>query len=149
VSDDQQGTSSADSVGDGFRRIELAGGTERGERGVQWAAAEMVRRQQTPLEGDESRRERWDEPLIIYVEEIGGFSEQAKDLLARLAHEGRSEGVVVSVRRDVKGPKHPVTRPVSERFDPPLEYRPYEEIYALVNRLWADIENRSTTKGRK
>ncbi len=37
---------------------------------------------------------------------------------------------------------NPLNTPVSERFDPPLEHRPYEEIYAEVTAALAAIQKR-------
>jgi hypothetical protein len=87
-----------DERSDEFRAIRLVGGTDRASQGLTWAAGELVRRQQNPLDGDESRRERWSEALVVFVERFERLKDADTEIVRRLATQGRPQGIIVTIQ---------------------------------------------------
>lgn len=138
---------------DGFRATRIHGGTEVAERVLAWAGTELVRRQQDPRDGDDAQRERWDEVLVIFVEEFEQLSERGRAQVERLAREGRPDGIVISVRTGSRSTRRDhdwVLIPPAQRFDPPLEPMTVEQARTLVAAIMAEIEHRNGKKrGRR
>lgn len=137
---------------DGYKATRIHGGTEIAERVLAWAGTELVRRQQNQLDGDEARRERWDEVLMIYIEEFEKLSQRSRDQVERLAAQGRKEGILIAIRS--AAPERPVERPWERAWNNKNEpFTPYfldlDEIKQLIDDQLTEMNNRSTKKGTK
>lgn len=126
------------------RYLRVIGGTETGRRTLAQAGHELTRRQQNPVEGDEAERERWDEALVLYVEDVNGFGPRSMAHIERLAREGRQQGIVVSISRRHELPAdHGAQLSAKQRLGLPNLDITLEEASAMVGKAMADIEERS------
>lgn len=133
---------------DRFKATRVFGGTEIAERVLAWAGTELTRRQQHPREGDAATSERWSEVVSIFVEELDGLSERGRAHCARIAREGRTHGMVITIRSKPTGTSDQdwVLTPVAQRFDPPLTHKPLMVIREEVADIMAAMEARSSNK---